>query len=142
MTSIHPSRLLTFALRVDAVVSAGFAVLQLLSAGWLAEALRLPQSLLVESGLFLIAYANLLFWLASRSRLGEGWVAAVVLGNVAWACACVALALGAGVTPRALGTGFLGLHAAAVLALAAFEWKGLRLSPRADPAGAMARSPS
>ena len=72
MTSIHPSRLLVLALRADALLSGSVAALQLLLTGWLAHRLQLPHALLVESGVFLVAYANLLLWLASTEISSVG----------------------------------------------------------------------
>ena len=91
MRSIHPSRFLIVALRADALVSAAVAALQLLFTAWLAESLQLPSALLVQTGVFLIAYANLLLWLASRARLARAWIGLVIVGNIGWALACLAL---------------------------------------------------
>jgi hypothetical protein len=131
MTSIHPSRLLTFALRADAALSGSVATLQLLLTGWLADRLQLPHALLVQTGVFLVAYANLLLWLASRSQLAAAWIGMIIVGNLAWALACLGLWVSGAVSPSALGAGFLLVHAAAVLAFAGLEFRGLRRSARA-----------
>ena len=125
MQTIHPNRLLRGALLADAVVSGAVALLQLALAGPLAELLRLPSSLLLGSGAFLVAYVVLLIVLARSARAWTALIWIVVLGNLAWAVGCVGLMFGADAKPSALGVAFLGVQAVAVLTFAALEYKGL-----------------
>ena len=69
---IHPSTFLSRALLADAIFSGVAAVALTLGAGVLAPFLNLPEALLRETGLFLIAYTALVGWLATRSSGGEG----------------------------------------------------------------------
>ena len=69
---IHPSTFLSRALLADAIFSGVAAVALTLGAGALAPFLNLPEALLRETGLFLIAYTALVGWLATRSIGGEG----------------------------------------------------------------------
>lgn len=139
MKLVSPSRLLTFALTADAVASGAVAALQLAAASSLHPVLRLPHALLVESGVFLVAYTLLLIVLARSPRVPAALVGLIVAGNVGWAIGCLALpALGV-LNPSALGIGFLAVQALTVLLFAALEWQGLKTS---SPAGAARLSSS
>ena len=69
---IHPSTFLSRALLADAIFSGVSAVALTLGAGALAPFLNLPEALLRETGLFLIAYTALVGWLATRLVGAEG----------------------------------------------------------------------
>src|SRR6187551_300150 len=56
MSTIKPSSLLTIALLADAAVSGTVALLQVSASSFLSGLLSLPQSLIFESGVFLLAY--------------------------------------------------------------------------------------
>ena len=71
---IRPSTFLSRALLADAIFSGTAAVALTLGAGMLAPLLHLPEALLRESGLFLIAYTALVGWLASRASLPKALV--------------------------------------------------------------------
>jgi hypothetical protein len=62
----------------------------------------------------------------------------VVLGNLAWALASVALLLEGLLQPNAMGIGFVLFQAAGVCTLAGLEWLGLR---RSSPANRIATNP-
>ena len=66
---IHPSQFLRRAILADAIFSGASAVLLTLGAGALAPLLDLPEALLRETGLFLIAYAALVGWLGTRPAM-------------------------------------------------------------------------
>ena len=63
---IHPSLFLRRAILADAIFSGASAVLLTFGAGELAPLLNLPEALLRETGLFLVAYAALVGWLGMR----------------------------------------------------------------------------
>ena len=63
---INPSSFLRRAIQADAIFSAISAVLLTFGAEALAPFLNLPEALLRETGLFLIAYAALVGWLGTR----------------------------------------------------------------------------
>lgn len=125
MQTIQPNGFLRGALLADAAASSAAAMLQLALAAPLGELLRLPPSLLLGTGAFLVAYVALLIVLARSARVWPALIWAVVLGNVAWALACVGLVLSAQVHPSALGVAFLGVHVVAVLLFAWLEYRGL-----------------
>lgn len=137
MKTILPSRLLKSVLLLDAFVSGAVALLQLAAPGWLAGFLELPRALLIETGVFLVAYVVLLLVLASRARLWSGLVWLVVFGNVGWAVGCVALLASNAVSPNGLGALFLVLHALTVVLFANFEFVGLKASQPVGAASAL-----
>ena len=126
MTFIQPSRPLQIVLAIDAVASGALGLLQTFAAP-LAQLLALPGALLFGSGVFLIAYAAVLVAMARSVALPQALVRVVMLGNLAWAIGCVALAaLASGIAP--LGVAYLGVQAVAVVAFAAMQGHGLQRS--------------
>jgi hypothetical protein len=128
---IHPSMLLRRALLADAIFSGVSAVLLRLGAGELAPLTNLPEALLRETGLFLIAYAALVGWLGSRPLMPKALVVVVIAGNAAWMLASIALLFSGAVTPNLLGEAFVAIQAIAVGALAELQYIGLRKSANA-----------
>ena len=100
---IHPSSFLSRALLADAVFSGVSAVGLTLGAGVLAPFLNLPEALLRETGLFLIAYTALVGWLGTRQSVPKALVLFVVAGNAAWTLASIALLFSGAVNPNLLG---------------------------------------
>ncbi len=88
---IHPSTFLSRALLADAIFSGVAALALTLGAGALAPFLNLPEALLRETGLFLIAYTALVGWLAARSSVPKALVLLVIVGNAAWTLGSIAL---------------------------------------------------
>ena len=125
---IHPSQLLRRALLADAAFSGASAVLMMLGAGALAPFLNLPEALLRETGLFLIAYTALVGWLATRQSMPKALVIAVIVGNTAWTIASIALLFSSAVTPNLLGEIFIAAQAIVPGALAELQYIGLRRS--------------
>jgi hypothetical protein len=125
---IRPSLLLRRALLADAIFSGASALLLSLGAGALAPLLDLPQALLRETGLFLIAYAALVGWLGTRPSLPKALVAIVVAGNAAWTIASVVLLFGGWVTPNLLGELLVAAQAIVVGVFAELQYVGLRKS--------------
>ena len=125
---IHPSLFLRRAIVADAIFSGASAVLLTLGGGELAPLLSLPEALLRESGLFLIAYAALVGWLGTRASMPKPLVAIVIAGNAAWTIASMALLFSGAVTPNLLGEVFVALQGMIVGALAELQFIGLRRS--------------
>jgi len=125
---IHPSVLLRRALLADAIFSGASALLLSLGAGALAPLLDLPQALLRETGLFLIAYTALVGWLGTRPSMPRALVAIVVAGNAAWTIASVALLFSGWVTPNLLGEILVAAQAIVVGVFAELQYVGLRRS--------------
>jgi uncharacterized protein YjeT (DUF2065 family) len=125
---IHPSQFLRRALLADAIFSGIAAVLFTADAGALASLLDLPEALLRETGLFLIAYAALVGWLGTRSSVPKALVMIVIAGNAAWTVASFVLLFSGAVTPNLLGEIVVAAQAIATGAFAELQYIGLRKS--------------
>jgi hypothetical protein len=125
---IHPSSFLRRALQADAIFSGVSAVMLTIGAGPFAPLLDLPETLLRETGLFLIAYAALVGWLGTRQSMPRVLVGVVIAGNAAWTLASIALLLSDAVTPNLLGETAIALQAIVVGVLAELQYVGLRRS--------------
>jgi hypothetical protein len=125
---INPSLFLRRAIQADAIFSGASAVLLTFGAGALAPWLNLPEALLRETGLFLIAYAALVGWLGTRPAMPKALVGIVISGNAAWTLASIALLFSGAVTPNLLGEAFVAIQAIAVGAFAELQYIGLRRS--------------
>jgi hypothetical protein len=131
---IQPSLLLRRAIQADAIFSGVSAVLLTFGAAELAPWLNLPEALLRESGLFLIAYTALVGWLGTRQAMPKPLVLIVIAGNAAWTIASIGLLFSSVVTPNLLGEAFVAMQAIAVGALAELQYIGWRRSSDATVA--------
>ena len=125
---IHPSTFLNRALLSDAIFSGAAALALTLGAGVLAPVLSLPEALLRETGLFLIAYTALVGWLAARSTVAKTLVLLVVVGNAAWTLGSIALLFSGAVSPNLLGQVLVVAQAIATGVFAELQYIGLRKS--------------
>ena len=125
---INPSSFLRRAIQADAISSAISAVLLTFGAGEFAPLLNLPEALLRESGLFLIAYTALVGWLGTRETMPKALVAIVIAGNAAWTLTSIALLFSDAVTPNLLGEAAVAMQAIVVGVLAELQYIGLRRS--------------
>jgi len=127
---IHPSTFLSRALLADAMFSGVSAAGLTLGAGLLAPFLDLPEALLRETGLFLIAYTTLVGWLGTRLSVPKALVLAVIAGNAAWTLASIALLFSGAVTPNLPGEIVVVAQAVATGVFAELQYIGLRKSGR------------
>jgi hypothetical protein len=125
---IHPSAFLRRAIQADAIFSGVSAVLLTFGAADIAPLLNLPEALLRESGLFLIAYTTLVGWLGTRQTMPKALVAIVIAGNAAWTLASITLLFSDAVTPNLLGEAAVAMQAIVVGVLAELQYIGLRRS--------------
>jgi hypothetical protein len=125
---IQPSQFLRRAIQADAIFSGVSAVLLTFGAAELAPWLALPEALLRETGLFLIAYTALVGWLGTRQAMPKPLVLIVIAGNAAWTIASIALLFSSAVTPNLLGEAFVAMQAIAVGALGELQYIGFRRS--------------
>jgi uncharacterized protein (DUF39 family) len=123
-----PSLFLRRALQADAIFSGAGAAIFSLGASELAPLLNLPEVLLRETGIFLIAYAAFVGWLGTRQSMPRILAGLVVIGNGAWMLASIGLLLSGAVTPNLLGTAAVTAQAIIVGALAELQFIGLRRS--------------
>ena len=128
---IQPSTFLSRALLADAVFSGVSAVGLTLGAGILAPFLNLPEVLLRETGLFLIAYTALVGWLGTRQSMLKALVLLVIAGNAAWTLGSIALLFSGAVSPNLLGQAFIVAQAIATGVFAELQYIGLRKSGEA-----------
>jgi hypothetical protein len=125
---LNPSLFLRRALLADAIFSGVSAVLLTLGASVLASLLNLPEALLRETGLFLVAYAALVGWLGTRQSMPKPLVWIVIAGNAAWAFASIALLFSGWIAPNLLGEVAVAMQAIAVGVFAELQYVGLRRS--------------
>ena len=125
---IRPSTFLSRALLADAIFSGVAAVTLTLGAGVLARFRNLPEALLRESGLFLIAYTALVGWLGTRSSVMKMLVLFVIVGNAAWTLGSIALLFSGAVSPNLLGQVLIVVQAIATGVFAELQYIGLRKS--------------
>jgi hypothetical protein len=125
---INPSLFLRRAVLADAIFSGASALLLTFGAGALVSLLNLPEALLRETGLFLIAYAALVGWLGTRQSMPKALVLIVIAGNAAWTIGCIALLFSGAVTPNLLGEAVVAIQAIATGAFAELQYIGLRKS--------------
>ena len=125
---INPSVFLRRAILADAIFSGASALLLAFGAGALAPMLNLPEALLRETGLFLIAYAALVGWLGTRQSMPKALVLIVIAGNAAWTIGSIALLFSGAVTPNLLGEAVVAIQAIATGAFAELQYIGLRKS--------------
>lgn len=125
---IRPSPFLSRALLADAIFSGIAAVTLTLGASVLAPFLNLPEALLRETGLFLIAYTALVGWLATRSTAAKALVLLVIVGNAAWTLGSIALLFSGAVSPNLLGQALVVAQAIATGVFAELQYIGLRKS--------------
>jgi hypothetical protein len=114
------------ALVVDALASGLTGALMLVGASTLAPMLGLPTALLQGAGLVLLPYVAFVASVAARTHISTPAVWAVIVCNVAWTVASVALLIDGFVTPTALGTVFVIGQALAVAALGGLQYMALR----------------
>lgn len=125
---IDASTFLRRTLLADAIFSGVAALGFSLGAGTFAALFNLPEALLRETGLFLIAYAALVGWLASRASVAKPLVLLVVVGNAAWTVGSIALLLSGVVSPNLTGELMVVAQAIATGVFAELQYVGLRRS--------------
>ena len=128
---IQPSLFLRRALLADAVFSGVSALGLTFGAGAFAALLGLPEALLLETGLFLIAYAAFVGWLGTRQTMMRVLVLIVVTGNAVWTLASIALLFSGAVSPNLLGEIAVVAQAIATGVFAELQYVGLRKSSSA-----------
>ncbi|MGX1165191.1 uncharacterized protein YjeT (DUF2065 family) [Bradyrhizobium sp. USDA 372] len=125
---IDASTFLRRALFADAIFSGIAALGFTFGASTFAALFNLPEALLRETGLFLIAYTALVGWLASRATLAKPLVLLVVIGNAVWTVGSIALLLSGAVSPNLAGELMVVAQAIATGVFAELQYVGLRRS--------------
>ncbi|AND90947.1 MULTISPECIES: hypothetical protein [Bradyrhizobium] len=127
---IDASTFLRRALLADAIFSGAAALGFTFGAGAFATLFNLPEALLRETGLFLIAYTALVGWFAARAAVPKPLVLLVVVGNAAWTVGSIALLLSGAVSPNIAGELMVVAQAIATGVFAELQYVGLRKSGR------------
>ncbi|RXG90589.1 hypothetical protein [Bradyrhizobium vignae] len=125
---IDASIFLRRALLADAIFSGVAALGFAFGASAVAMLFNLPEALLRETGLFLIAYTALVGWLASRATVAKPLILLVVIGNGAWTVGSIALLLSGAVSPNLAGALMVVAQAIATGVFAELQFLGLRKS--------------
>ena len=125
---INPSLFLRRAIVGDAVITGAMAVLLTAASGVLGPMLNLPESLLRETGIFLIVYAALVGFLGSRELMPKLAVCLVIGANALWTVDSIVLLFTGWVQPNALGQAFIVAQAVAVAVIAELQFIGLKRS--------------
>jgi hypothetical protein len=128
---INPSQFLRRALLADAIFSGVSALGLTFGAGTFASLLNLPEALLQETGLFLIAYTAPVGWLGTRQSVPKAPVLIVIAGNAAWTVASIALLFSGAVSPNLPGEIVVVAQAIATGVFAELQYIGLRRSGEA-----------
>lgn len=131
---IDASTFLRRELLADAIFSGVAALGFTVGAGAFAAMFNLPEALLRETGLFLVAYTALVGWLASRVTVARSLVLLVVVGNAAWTVGSIALLFSGAVSPNLLGELMVVAQAIATGVFAELQYVGLRKSRNVVPA--------
>jgi hypothetical protein len=119
-------RLLRLALRLDAAVTGAFGALLALTSPLVDGPLGISSPLLLVLGVLLLAYAAVVELVARRPRPTLVW--GVILANVAWVGASIAVLLAHVLTPTTLGTAVVVAQALAVALVAELQHLALRRS--------------
>ncbi|MGY4287478.1 hypothetical protein ACVWXO_006698 [Bradyrhizobium sp. LM2.7] len=128
---INASTFVRRALLADAIFSGVAALGFTFGASAFGALFNLPEALLRETGLFLIFYAALVGWLASRAAVPKPLVLLVVIGNVAWTIGSIALLFSGAVSPNLSGELMVVAQAIATGVFAELQYVGLRKSENA-----------
>ncbi|MET0338505.1 MAG: hypothetical protein ABW063_12190 [Caulobacter sp.] len=113
-------------LALDALASGATGVLLAVAADPLSGLLGLSPALMRSAGLFLVPYALLVAWMASRTTLPRSAVWAVVAVNTLWAVESVTLVAAGWVQPSILGMFFICAQAAVVALFGLLQFAALR----------------
>lgn len=126
MSIFASPRFMPRVMAADALSCAATGALQLGLTEMLARLTGLPVPLLTGTGVFLLAYAALAAWMASRPAPPRRLIGLVVAGNLAWAVGGVALLASGLVAHTVLGVAWVLAQAVVVVVLAQLQWAGLR----------------
>lgn len=120
------AKLLRFALKQDAIGSGANGVVYVVAAAIFGEMFGLPAAFLYPIGVFLVAWAAALLFLAARETVSRAAVGTVMAVNVAWVAASVELLVAGWFPLTGLGTALVILQAVAVAGFTVLQFAGLR----------------
>jgi hypothetical protein len=118
--------ILKYALAGDAAASGATGLLAAGLSGLLAGLLGLPESLLTYAGLFLVAYAGAVAFVALRARGVAAAVWTIIVLNLVWVADSAVLLVASEPAPTLIGHAFVIFQAVAVLGFAVAQIAGVR----------------
>ena len=121
---------LPVALRLDAVVTAANGAAYLAAAGPLSDLLGLSAPLLRIAGASLLAYAAVVWLVATAKRMARPAPATIIAANAAWAVGSIAAVLADLGTPTTIGAVWMIAQALVVAGFAELQVTGLRRAER------------
>jgi len=130
MSTLPNSPFLRTALAADAAASGAMGLALALAPGAIGALTGLPAALLLGAGLFLLPYAAVIAWLATRAAVPRAMLWLLVAGNLLWAVESAILPLFGFVAPNGLGIAFLAVQGAAVAVFAELYIVALRRAAR------------
>jgi ketosteroid isomerase-like protein len=138
--SMNPTKLLRNLLLMDAGTCVAMGMFLTLGARPLATLTDLPIPLLFYAGVALFPAAAFMVVTASRA-VSLGWaVRSVIIGNLLWIAASLALVFGMWIVPNPAGYAFMGLQAIAVALLTVLEQMAWRRMKRGVDVSSTAHS--
>ncbi|MDX2201674.1 MAG: hypothetical protein NW223_02915 [Hyphomicrobiaceae bacterium] len=129
-------RLLRGVLLLDAAGGLAMALAHSAFAGGIADRTGIPPGLVTASGAALYPIAAFMAWTALRREMLTAAVWIVILGNVGWALASLALLAGFDIGANSLGRLYIAAQALGVLLFAVLEVLALRRGLPATARGA------
>lgn len=121
-----PDAPLRRALLLDAVASGTMGVGLIVLAETMTTFLGLPVTLLRWAGVLLVPYALVVAWVGTRRPVKRGAAIEIVIVNIAWIAASLALLALPVIQPTTLGSIFVVGQAAAVGLFALLQTAGIR----------------
>ncbi|WP_430469568.1 hypothetical protein [Thalassospira lucentensis] len=125
MSVASSAKLLKTVLVLDAATCLAFGVLLTLGADLLGEWFGLPSNLLLIAGVILFPCAVLMYVTGRQETPSPALVWLIIIGNVGWVIASIAILLLPAISPSLLGFGFVIVQALAVCLLAGLEYRML-----------------
>lgn len=122
--------LLRLVLKIDAAATGAVGVLSLPASMLLDDSLGIPTALLLPVGLFLLAYAVVVWVVATRRRVSRTAVWVVILVNILWAVDSVVVVAAGWLPLTGLGTALVLGQGAAVALFAAAQLYAVRSEGR------------
>jgi hypothetical protein len=123
---VNNGNLLRQALLLDAMASGAMGIVMAAAPGFIARLLNLPTGFVFYIGLFLIGFAATLLVLRRYPQPALIWL--VILGNIGWVIASIAILFTSLIAPNTFGVVFIVAQAAAVALFAELEFIGQRRS--------------